>query len=186
MFQEKREGWKRKMQEWLKIEIKTDSLRVQLLTGQAEKANKSLLLHLKTQVENPACVTICEHDVTNFHLGHYLVMCDSMLLFEKFQKYGGFSWSTPMLPIHLAMSIPNRTHWLPILAPLSGFNMNQWGMNGLNLATWAVAYHYSFAPLILFNMWPPDQTFATFLRVAQREENTSATTILKALCKPEE
>jgi hypothetical protein len=190
MFQREREEWANKLANWRKISDKEktsndprDILRVQLLTGQAEAAYLSLMEYFKSQGSSRAYFTISAKDSCDFHLGHYLVVCNSLLLFERFKEYGGFDWSTPQLPIHLAMTLPDRQHWVPILAPLSGENLNGWSVHGFNLAQWAIVYHCSLSPLIKYNMWPNNKSFEELLRLAEREDFASASLLLKVLCE---
>jgi hypothetical protein len=157
-----------------------DTLRVKLLLGQAESAAAEL--HTLTKEEKKkSYISIDYHDGSNFHLGHYLVMCDSFLLFEVFKEWGGWDWPTPILPIHLAMMVNNRAHWIPRLLPLSGKHVHKFGCDGLNPVQWAIKYHCPLGPLIQYHLWPQDQSFAQLHEYAQQQQNEQAVSLLRLL-----
>ncbi len=192
MFEDERKAWNSQITEWMHISEKEKQskdpmtiLRCLLLTGQAEEAFPILKECLSNRGKSSYFSISTKDSGGTFHLGHYLVVCNSILLFECFKEHGGFSWSSPKLPIHLALSLPKRAQWVPILAPLSGSYVNCWGVNGLNIAQWAVSYHCSLGPIIQNNLWPPNQSFPNLLIIAKREGNKAAASLLTPLCEEE-
>jgi len=159
-----------------------ESLRVKLLQGKTEEAYALLV---KEEKDNEgACYWSIPGDQDSqwFHLGHYLVACNSMLLFERFKASGAWSWSSPMLPIHLAIAMPGRDHWIPILKPLSGEKVDRFGIEGYSLTEWAIANGCSLTPLIQQNAFSPtNRSHQALLFLAELHGNTKASNVLHAL-----
>jgi len=191
-----RAKWKHQIVKWRSIQHAElvsknpkEILRIQLLCGKAEDAYHTLMEMIDNnheEFDDKAYFSLSSKDSCDFHFGHYLVMCNSFLLFEKFKHLGAFAWSSTKLPIHLAMTLPDRHHWIRVLAPLTGEKLQCFGINGWNLAEWAVVYHCSLAPIIQANLWPSKHNLELLYRLAEHEKNEKAATILKILCEAQD